>query len=314
MRGKKVSVVAPVFNEGSNVVLFADRVAEILRSLPYSFEILLVNDGSDSETVRALDAACARHAEIGVLHLSRNFGHQAALTAGLDHATGDAVVVMDSDLEHPPELIPEMLKMWENGHDVVYTIRDDAGKVGLAKRLTSRAFYRVFNAMSEVDVPANAADFRLMDRAAVEAFRQLRERARFLRGLSRWIGFSQVGIPFQQGNRPSGRSKFGLARMLRLGADGLLSMSTLPLRATLFLGFMMSFLSFCYMVYVIVAYFVTDRAIVGWSSLLVAIVFLGGLQINTIGVAGLYIAKIYEEVKQRPIYIVKRKSGFLSVQ
>jgi dolichol-phosphate mannosyltransferase len=307
-----ISVVTPVFNEETNIVALVDRVLDVLAPLPYEVEIIIADDGSGPTTARILDDLCRRRPEVGVVRLSRNFGHQAALTAGIDHARGDAVIVMDSDLQHPPILLPQMLQYWQEGFDVVYTVREEDETVGVLKRITSRVFYQMFNAMSDTEVPARAADFRLMSRAAADALRGMRERARFLRGLSVWIGFPQIAISYKAASRASGRSKFSVRKMLKLGTDGILSMSTLPLRIALWLGMALSSLSFAYLVYIIWAFFFTNRAIVGWSSLIVAILFLGGLQINILGIIGLYIAKTYEETKQRPIYIVREKVGRLA--
>jgi dolichol-phosphate mannosyltransferase len=305
--------VSPVYNEGQNAVTLVDRLEEVFRPLPYQLSIVLVDDGSGAETVAILDKLAAERAAVAVIHLSRNFGHQAALTAGIDHADGDAVIVMDSDLQHPPELLPEMLVRWEAGRDVVYAVRSADPSSGFVKRLTSQGFYRVLSALSDHPIPAGAADFRLMDRRALGALRGLRERTRFLRGLSAWVGFSQEGLPYVPAPRKAGEPKFTTAKMLRLAFHGLISMSTLPLRLSLFIGFALAAVSGAYMVYVVLAFFFANRPIVwGWPSLIIAVIFLGGLQINMIGVVGLYIARIYEEVKGRPIYVVARLGGFLT--
>lgn len=312
MRGNRISIVAPVYEEEENVVALVEGLLAVMSTQPYEVEVVLVNDGSGPRTTAILDGLAASHPAVGVVHLSRNFGHQAALTAGVDHCQGDAVIVMDADLQHPPQVIPELLARWEAGCDVVYTIRDDVdAQAGGFKRLTSRVFYALMNRMSDTSLPAGAADFRLMDRAAADAMRSMRERTRFLRGLSSWIGFEQAGVHYRAAARRAGKSKFVLPKMLRLAFDAMISMSTLPLRVALMVGFVLSTLSFVYLVYVVWAHYFTNRTLFGWSSLIVAVLFLGGLQINSIGVVGLYVAKIYEEVKQRPLYIVRRKAGKL---
>ena len=313
MRGSDVTVIAPVYNDGEAACTLVAELDRVFAPLSYRLRVILVDDGSDHETATMLDALARAKPHVAVIHLSRNFGHQAALNAGLDFADGDAIVMMDADLEHPPDLLPQMLRQWEEGADVVYTVRTGDEGVGVLKRLTSWGFYKVLQALSEWPVPEGAADFRLLDRKAADVLRRMPERRRFLRGLSAWIGFRQTGVPYRQGQRRSGKPKFTFMKMLRLASDGLLSMSSVPLRLALFLGFAMSALSAAYMVYVLLAYLLADRPIVwGWPSLIVAIIFLGGLQINMTGVVGLYIARIYDEVKGRPIYVVQSTSGFLA--
>lgn len=308
---RKLSIVTPVYNEREHVVEFVRELVAVLDTLPFDYEIIAVDDGSAAETAKILDELCARYPGFAVVHLSRNFGHQAALTAGLDLASGDAVIMMDSDLEHPPALIPRMVELWNEGYDLVYAVRERTQDLPFLKRLTSRAYYRVLNAISETPVPADAADFRLVSRQVAEALRGLRERTRFLRGLTTWLGFRQIGIPYRPVVRRPGPSTFTLRRMARLGADGILSMSTVPLRLSLTLGFLMSLASLGYMVYIVIAYFASERAVAGWSSIIVAVLFLGGLQLSVTGLVGLYIANIYAEVKQRPLYVIRERRGHL---
>lgn len=305
MSGRMVSVVAPVFNEEETAARFVSRVNETFARLSYDLEIILVDDGSDAPTVTVMERLASEVPNVTVLFLSRNFGHQAAITAGIDYAQGDAVVTMDSDLQHPPETIPELLRLWEAGYDIVFTIRDEDEGVSAFKRVTSRWFYRVINALSETHIPQGAADFRLMTAETIRALRAIPERTRFLRGLASWIGFRQTGIHYKPNRRDGGVTKFGIRKMTRLFIDALTSMSTLPLRIGLFIGSLISGSALLYMFYIIAAYFATDRAIVGWSSLIVAVLLLGGLEIILLGVLGLYIAKIFDEVKGRPIYIVR---------
>jgi glycosyltransferase involved in cell wall biosynthesis len=305
---KKIVVVTPVFNEEENILLFFDELLRVLNTLPYAREVIAVDDGSARKTAEILDGLCDRHPEIGVLHLTRNFGHQAALTAGLDHAEGDAVILMDSDLEHPPALIPAMVEAWEGGADIVYAVREEAPEWSVFKRASSQLFYKMLNLFSEIPVPERAADFRLLSRDAADAMRSLRERTRFLRGLSTWIGYQQTAISYKPGRRSHGRSKFDLRKMVNLGADGLISMSSIPLRLSLFLGMAISIGSLAFMIYTFVRFF-THHTVPGWSSLIVTVLFLGGIQLNVLGLIGLYIANIYSEVKQRPLYLVRRRRG-----
>ena len=310
-RRARITVVAPAWDEEGGIAAFVHELFAVLDPLPYDSEVLIVNDGSRDATGDVLEDLCREYPRLGVVHLSRNFGHQAALTAGLDLAEGDAIITMDSDREHPPALIPELLRQWEAGYDVVYGVRRTNRELSFLKRLTSRLYYRIINRISETPIPANVADFRLLSRRAADEMRRLRERTRFLRGLSSWIGFRQIGVPYDSPTREHGATKYTLRRMLNLGAAGIITMSTMPLRASLLLGFTISGASLGYMLWVVVTWFLGDKGVAGWPSLIVAILFLGGLQLSMTGIIGLYVANIYAEVKGRPIYIVRRRSGTL---
>lgn len=312
MTRKSIAIVAPVYEEAEALPHFMREVKAAVAGLDYDFRFLLVDDGSSPATVEVLAQLCREHADLGVIHLSRNFGQQAALTAGLDYADADAVIVMDSDLQHPPALLPQMIQLWSQGYDVVYTIRQAEPGQSLFKRWSSSAYYKALNLLSDYSIPAGTADFRLMSRAAVEALRQFREKARFLRGLVTCVGFSQVALHYTPAPRKHGTTKYSLNKMVRLGIDGVLAMSSVPLRVSLVLGFFVSMTAITYMIYVVIAWFVSGKAVRGWSSLIIAVLFLGGLQLSIFGVLGLYLAKIYEEVKQRPIYIVRRRGGALA--
>jgi polyisoprenyl-phosphate glycosyltransferase len=308
----RVAIVSPVYNESENLRELLTRLDEVCTGLPYTFELWLINDGSNEETTALLDALAAQRRDLVVLHLSRNFGHQAALSAGLEEAyrSGvDGALMLDSDLQHPPSLIPELLSQWRAGYDVVYTIRDDQVRTSAFKRITARLFYRLIGWVSETTITPGSADFRLLDRRALEALISLPERGRFLRGLTSWIGFRQVGVHYVPQARFAGGSKYDLKRMYRLGIDGLVSMTTLPLRAILAVGLCISLLSLTYLVYVIGAHFLTNRTIPGWSSVIVAVLLLGGINLTVLGVMGLYMAKIYDEVKGRPLFLVRARVG-----
>ncbi len=304
---RRVVIVIPVYNEKESIGALLEAIEEAVRGLPHRISILLVDDGSDDETARLLDEAARAAPRVGVIHLARNFGHQAALTAGLDLACesgADAAICMDADLQHPPRLLPELIRQWDAGYDVVYTIRDDA-RTSLFKRATSGLFYRLIGAMSEQPTPRGAADFRLLGRPALGALTSLRERARFLRGLSSWIGFRQIAIHYAPDPRFAGESKYTIAKMYRLALDGLVSTTTLPLRTALLLGLAVSAVSVSYLAYVVIAYFLTNRAIQGWSSVIVAVLLLGSMNLTVLGVMGLYLSRIFDEVKARPIYLVR---------
>lgn len=305
---KTIAIVAPVYNEHDNVDAFVAAVDDALRVEPHRFVIVLVDDGSDAQTREALDRAAHGRDDVTVLHLSRNFGHQAALSAGYDHAASldvDAVVCLDSDLQHPPRLIPDLLRQWELGFDVVGTIRDDSDDRRFMKVVSSALYYRLLSFISDRPVPRGAADFRLLSRAALQAVTSMPERARFLRGLISWIGFRQVYLPYKPEKRHAGQSKYTIGKMVRLALDGVISTTTAPLRAIVVVGGAVSSVAVLYMAYIVIAWFTTNRAIVGWSSLISAVLFLGGINLVVLGVVGLYVGKVYEEVKARPLYLVR---------
>ncbi len=300
-------------NEAENLRPLYEAVRRQLESLGESgpFEIVFVNDGSQDDSMPILRRLAEEDRRVKVVGLSRNFGHQNAVSAGLEFARGDAVIVMDADLQHPPELIPKMLAAWRQGNRVVYTIReDDPCHAGRFKRWTSAAFYKLINAASDVPIPAGAADFRLLDRSVVDAILAMPERSRFLRGMVSWVGFRQVGIRYRPNPRRAGKSKYSLGKMFSLAIEGLTSFSTLPLRVSGYLGLAAALVGLPYGIWAIYARLFTDMAVPGWSSLVVAILFLGGVQLMSIGVIGEYVGRIYSEVKRRPLYLTEELIGF----
>ncbi len=310
---KHVVIVSPAYNERESIPELLSQIDQVVAGLNYRFSVLLVDDGSDEDAAALLDEAVRDRPGRAVIHLARNFGQQAALTAGLDEARrqgADAVICMDSDLQHPPRLLPELLARWEAGYDVVYGVREDAPHVGWFKRLASRAFYALIGVLADHGAALpGTADFRLLARPALEALTSLRERGRFLRGLTVWIGFRQVGVRYRPDPRFAGESKFTLRKMLRLALDGLVATTTRPLRAVLLLGMAVSLVALTYTAYVVLAYFLLKRAVPGWSSVMVAVMVLGSMNLCVLGVIGLYLARIFEEVKGRPIYIVRGAVG-----
>lgn len=305
-----LSVVVPVFNEADNLQTLYDALTRQLESLNIPAEMIFVNDGSSDASLATLKRLSAQDARVKVVGLSRNFGHQCCITAGMDHASGDAVVVMDADLQHPPELIPEMIARWQEGYQVVYTVREDAQDTGLFKRWTSSAFYKCINAVSEVPIIANAADFRLMDRAVVNCLISMPERSRFLRGMISWVGFRQIGIPYVAHPRHAGKSKYSLRKMLSLAVQGITSFSSVPLRLSAYIGFATAASVIPYAIWGVYARLFTDQAVHGWASLEVSVLFLGGVQLMSLGVIGEYVGRIYTEVKGRPIYVANEMIGF----
>jgi dolichol-phosphate mannosyltransferase len=307
-----LTVVIPIYNESENIFPLYDRLSKVLDEVSQKYklksEILFVNDGSTDSSIDNIRLLHGRDQRVKLLSFSRNFGHQIAITAGLDYSDSALVVVMDGDLQHPPELIPQLIEQWQAGYEIVYTIRQDTAKASIAKRLTSRLFYKLLQLMSPVTIPEGSADFRLMDRKTVEALNRLREKDRFLRGLIPWIGFRQIGVPYSADKRYAGRSKYSTGKMLRLAVDGILSFSIIPLRLSLFLGLVVSLSAFLYALYVLVI-FATGRAMPGWTSILIVVLVLGGLQMIVLGIVGEYIGRIYQEVKNRPIYIIRETLG-----
>jgi glycosyltransferase involved in cell wall biosynthesis len=301
-------VIAPCYNEVDVVGLFYRELKNVLNSIPdLRHRILFVDDGSDDETLEALNALAAKDACIRVCSLSRNFGHQVALTAGLDFATGDAVVLMDSDLQHPPQLIPEMVKHWRDGCDVVSAIRSDTAGSGSFKRCSSSMFYRLINWLSDIEIVDGAVDFCLLSRKAHQALRQFPERHRFLRGMVSWMGFRRKLVNFSAPPRAAGHSKYTLMKMLKLALNAIFSFSVIPIRLAAQIGLVTIFLSLVYLVYILFVYFFRrDLVAPGWASIIFVVTFLGGVQLAFVGLLGEYIARIFEQVKGRPIYLLKQ--------
>ncbi|MBI5453471.1 MAG: glycosyltransferase family 2 protein [Deltaproteobacteria bacterium] len=307
---RSISIVIPTFNEEESVDELYSRLAAVTAGLKdYLFEFIFVDDGSADGTVRKVKSINQRDGRVKLLSFSRNFGHQSALIAGLDHASGDAVIVMDADLQHPPELIPELIREWRAGYEVVNTIRRETVDAGWFKKASSAFFYMLINKLSQVKILPNSADFRLMDMKAVRSLCSIREQSRFIRGLVVWIGYRQTAVPYVAVQRFAGKSKYSLRKMVAFAFDGISSFSAFPLRVATYFGLLVSFLSFVYAIFAVYVKLFTDKAIAGWTSVLVVSLFLGGVQLLTIGCMGEYINRIYTEVKRRPLYIVRETAG-----
>lgn len=305
------SVVIPAYHEAEVLPLLHQRLTPVLESLGEPYEVIVVDDGSLDATVQVLDDLAGSDPRWKYLSLARNFGHQVALTAGMDHAAGQAVITMDADLQHPPELLPELIAKWREGFEIVYTERQNTADAGLVKRLTSRLFYGLINRASATQIPLNAADFRLLDRKVVDSLARLPERARFLRGLIAWVGYRQTVVPFEAPERAAGQTKYTFRKMLRFAIDAVTSFSSLPLRMAGYCGFVTSLAGFGLGAATIwQKLFVPDRNVPGYTTIVVLILFLGGLQLISLGIIGEYLAKIYEEVKGRPLYLVRQAVGF----
>ena len=300
-----LSIVVPVYNEAGNVRVLYDRLVSVLEPLALEWELIPVDDGSSDGTLDELQGLQAADPRVRPISFSRNFGHQVALTAGLDAARGAAVVCMDGDLQHPPEVLPELLAKWREGYDVVQTVRTDTAGVGPLKRLTSALFYRLINWLSDTPIEPNAADFRLLSREALDALLQCRERDRFVRGLVSWVGFRRTEVPFIAAERHSGSTKYSVAKMFRLAFDALTAFSTKPLKLATSAGFAAAVLGIAYAAYIGYVRLFTDRAVPGWASLTVSVLVLGGLQLICLGLIAEYIARLLHEAKARPLYITR---------
>jgi polyisoprenyl-phosphate glycosyltransferase len=304
-----ISIVVPVFNEAETLGELCARLAPILDDLGMRSEVILVDDGSSDASVALMLEQSKRDPRFKIAQLSRNFGHQIAITAGLDLAVGDAVVVMDGDLQHPPETIPALVERWREGYDVVYGVRVDRSGDPRLKRTTASVFYKLILRLSNSDMPAHVQDFRLIDRSALTAFLGMRESNRYVRGMMSWIGFRQIGVPYSYADRFAGESKYTWRRMIKLAADGVMSFSTAPLRLALHAGFIVSALALLYGVAAIVGEASGWRSVPGWTSLLVVTAFLGGIQLVVLGMVGEYLGRVWEEVKARPLYVVQGVEG-----
>lgn len=306
-RNQLLSVVAPCYNEVGGIELFYDQLKAVLKTLPdLDHEILLVDDGSNDGTLEKLNALAQKDSRLFVYSLSRNFGHQIALTAGLEAAQGDVVIMMDSDLQHPPSLIPQMVKLWREGNDVVSAVRKHTAGSTLFKQLSSNLFYRLINLLSDTSIRNGAADFCLLSRAAHQSLLRFPERHRFLRGLVSWMGFRRAFVEFDAPARAIGSSKYTLMKMVKLAFQAIFSFSVIPIRLAAQIGLVTILLSLVYLVYILFCYFFRRDLVPGWASIIFVVTFLGGVQLAFVGLLGEYIARIFEEVKQRPIYLLKQ--------
>ena len=307
----RLSLVVPVYNEEESIDAFISAIDAELAPLKDRLEIVFVNDGSRDRTRDVVEQAIARDPRVTLVNLARNFGKEAAMTAGLHQAKGDAMVPMDVDLQDPPALILEFVKLWQTGdYDTVYGIRVDRSADTPMKRLTAGGFYRFFNALStSTKLPENAGDFRLIDRKVVEALKQLPERNRFMKGLYAWVGFDAVAVPYLPDERAHGTSHFSQRRLIRFGIDGLTAFSVWPLRAVIGLGFVLALAAFGYGAYLTLEYFLHGHNVSGWTTIVVSLMLFVGIQLVSLGVVAEYVGRIYEEVKCRPLYLVKRELG-----
>ena len=300
---KRISIVVPVYNEEENIAHFARAVADVMERLPYHYELLFIDDGSSDRSREILRTLGAQDAHIGSIFLARNYGHQLALTCGIDHADGDAVITMDGDMQHPPELLPQLIARWEEGFEIVQTVRLTTEGVSFFKRATSKYYYRLLNLLTDVEIQEGGSDFRLMDRKAVLALRRYREHARFIRGMVGALGFRRTTVDFVAQARYAGSSKFSLRRMISFALDGIFAYSIKPLRTALYAGIVSALLAVVLFLHVLVET-LRGETVPGWSTIVVCSLFFGGMQMMMLGVCGEYIARILQEVKNRPLYLV----------
>jgi polyisoprenyl-phosphate glycosyltransferase len=303
-----LSVVAPIYNEEGTLESFYKRVCDALDGVP--FELVLIDDGSTDGSAKLLEALAAEDPRVRVIFLSRNFGHQTALTAGLDHAQGSAVVMLDADLQDPPELIPRMLDHWRAGCDVVYAVREQRDGESWFKLATARWFYRLFDRLAQVELHHNSGDFRLLDRQPLDALLSMRERSRFLRGMPVWVGYRQAAVPYKRDARHAGETKYTISKMLRFSLDAVSSFSHRPLQLATLLGFLISTLAFV-AIPVVVGLRIAGSYLPGFGTVTIAVLLLGGIQLIAIGITGEYVGRIYDEVKGRPLYLVRSRLNLL---
>lgn len=303
------SIIIPIFNEELTLPELHARLTKVASQLDAPFEVILVDDGSKDRSYELLRGINAKDSRFKVIRLSRNFGHQVAISAGMDLAQGDAVLLMDGDLQDPPELLPQMIQHWKEGHQVVYTVKKSR-KENPLKRLAFKTFYRVLHALSSIDIPMDAGNFSLLDRRVVQILHDMPERNRYISGMRAWTGFKQIAVYYDRDPRFAGKPQMSFRRLIHLALDGIFSFSNAPLRLAIYLGLFTATVSFMGGLYVLYSKLFTDKAILGWASTIISILFMGGMILLTLGVIGEYISRIYEEVKNRPLYIIQEKVGF----
>jgi dolichol-phosphate mannosyltransferase len=305
MTAPSISVIVPCFNEAQVVTQCHRRLTDVMRRVAGWYEIIYIDDGSRDSTLTELQSIYAADPNVSVVELSRNFGHQSAVSAGLEAAQGEVVVIIDADLQDPPEIISAMLEKWSEGYEVVYGVRETRAGESSFKLWSAKFFYRLINSLSDVKIPADAGDFRLLDRKAVDAIKLMPERHRLLRGMCSWIGFRQYGLPYARAPRAAGTTKYPIRKMLNLALDGIASFSAVPLRFVSVIGFLAALLSLLGIIYALVVRLFTHTWVAGWAISFVGMLFLGGLQMMSLGVLGEYVGRIYSETKQRPLYLAR---------
>lgn len=306
---KKISIVIPAYNEEEVLNKLIERLAILINNTPkYEFEVIFVNDGSQDKTLEILEEIAQKEKRLKILSFSRNFGHQAAVTAGIKYVTGDAVVIIDADLQDPPELIPQMIELWEQGNEVIYGKRKKRKGESAFKLLSAKMFYKTLNALSDVEIPKDTGDFRLVDRKVINVINQMPEHNKFLRGLFSWVGFKQYAFEYERQERKAGKTKYPFKKMKKLASDGIISFSTKPLKMLGGIGIISIIISIGILIYSLISYALKlNNLAPGWTSIMVTVTFLGGIQLLSVWIMSEYIARIYDETKQRPEYIIDKK-------
>jgi glycosyltransferase involved in cell wall biosynthesis len=310
MTKTRYSIIAPCYNEEGNLPELFRRIGEIMEQTGESWELVLINDGSVDRTLEIMRELHATDSRVHYIDFARNFGHQIAVTAGIDYAQGDAVIIIDADLQDPPELILEMMEKWLEGYEVVYAVRTERKGESWFKLFTAKLFYRLIYRITDVNIPLDTGDFRLMDRKVVNALKQMKERHRFIRGMTSWVGFKQTGVYYTREERFAGKTKYPFRRMFKFALDAVTSFSFFPLQMAMYLGFIIAGLSALGVIGVIIARLFGNQAFFGQATTLVMVLFLGGVQLISLGIIGEYLGRIYDEVKGRPMYVVNEAVGF----
>ncbi len=307
---KKISILIPCYNEQQSLPLLYPELVKLMDSEPnYEWELMFVNDGSRDNTLTVLQQLRGQDQRVNYVDLSRNFGKEAAMLAGFDHVTGDCMVIIDADLQHPPKLIHDMIHLWEQGYDDVYAKRKTRGKESWLRKRLSLQFYKILQSSSRFDVLQNVGDFRLLDRCCINALKQMRESERYTKGMYSWIGFRKKDIEFEQGDRQAGKSSWNYKQLFSFAIDGITSFTNVPLRISTIVGFIVSLFAFLYMIYVFIKALIYGDPVQGYPTLVILILFLGGIQLLSLGIIGEYIGRIYNETKNRPDYIVREFNG-----
>ena len=309
---KKISVIVPMYYEEKVAEECYKRLTTCLQKLTdYTYEIIVIDDGSKDKTLEILENIASKDDKVKVISFSRNFGHQAAVTAGLKHVSGDAIIIIDADLQDPPELIPQMIQLWEQGNEIIYAKRKKRKGESPFKLLSAKLFYQILNALSDTEIPKDTGDFRLVDRKVVDTINNMPEHNKFLRGLFSWVGYKQIPFEYEREERFAGETKYPLRKMLKLASDGIISFSTKPLKLVGLLGFISIVISILILIYALLSYFLKlNQLSAGWTSLMVAITFFAGVQLLSIWIMSEYIGRIYDETKQRPQFIINKKINF----
>ena len=307
---KKVSILVPCYNEEKSLPVLYEQLKQLMNGhQEFEWQVLLVDDGSKDSTLQVCKTLRQTDDRVAYIGLSRNFGKERAMLAGFDHATGDCLVIMDADLQHPPHVIPQMLQYWQEGYEDVYAKRNDRGKESWLRRKLTLAYYKLLQKSAKIDVLPNVGDFRLLDRKCVDALKTMRESERYTKGLYCWMGFKKKEITFDQGERYAGKSSFNFSRLMGLAVNGITSYTVAPLRISTILGFIVSICAFIYMLYVLIKTCIMGDPVQGFPTLVILILFLGGVQLLAIGIIGEYLARIYQETKHRPVYLISEKEG-----